>query len=267
MAFKPKAAITGSLRLAGGGVVFSGTADLSQFQVSDLIVATKDDSIYLRFSNEECNVMLGAKKHTIKDASSLVASEADSVFRLVSLNGELQDFEDTMRVLLGYWPVEVHGSLLGTKSGENLLYADLVQTDLCFYSEEASAVKEYLYATHCLNEPITNWTYNDELTDYKVTWDCNSGRLSISGEPVFTFIYADEFGVEENSTWTQTFADSPHRITDLRPEVFEEAISFARVAAFFRGLKTSYPSVWYTVLEQLSGVETDEGVTPRYIER
>jgi len=110
-----------------------------------------------------------------------------------------------------------------------------------------------------------DYTYNDEGTDY-VFFFTNDKRLSILGEPHYTFLYNNGFDEPEvNAVYTNYFLAHPDLIRNLNIRVMDIAERFGKIASFDRYLKINYPKLWSQVYAHYLHIKKSTGETPRFV--
>lgn len=328
-----KAAIT-TIAGAGGGVVLKGKAVLPEdLNISQIILY--DSSNQIEFLTNQGTFNFLGSSWMFRDAAMHVYWESmqDSMYRNINLLGSPESVDEYLEYSPDeYWYVEVTDSLIGTKSGEILLLADIIQTDISFYSDRNDFVLDslsyyltmeklnikdiqssyelnsdydyydlyydlspldsfryteikYLSAEEISNGMTvedglisimynmfshirtlhrnSNWTYNDEFTEYKVDFDSINEELIILGEPNFTFLTSQYI----NEIYTNHFQKFPKLISNLNNQVFSQAVEFGRITALFRYLEKNETHIWDELFGHYKFQKKVDGNTPRIIKK
>lgn len=150
---RPAKASILAVSTAGGGVVFKGKTLVNKQDYSKFLdFKLKDEisgEVQLAFQTALGSVQISIDKSMLRDAAMLVnwESSENEMYRDVNLNGSPDSDEDSIKYPQdSYWYVEMADPLIGTKSGEILLLADLLLTDINFYSDEENyEIDKYLY--------------------------------------------------------------------------------------------------------------------------
>ncbi|MBI3218419.1 MAG: hypothetical protein HYZ44_02810 [Bacteroidetes bacterium] len=135
------------------------------------------------------------------------------------------------------------------------------------YSKESDSLFAVNYTERLL---WSDYTYNDENTNYKFYFDKNDRKLKIDGEPNYTFLhrkqsfyYPDKFDID--SLFTNYYINNKDLIKNLNISVVTNAQHFGKIASFFRYLKNEYPKLWIRVYSYYSRTKKAKGQTPRFI--
>jgi len=368
-----------SIAKAGGGVVLRGVAkpkyqDSLPLFINLTFADTKGlSTIYMQ--PQGSSIFYSDSSWLMRDAAMLVKSEKENeIYRDVSLFGNFtsSDYKKGYDEW-SFYKVEMADSLRGTKSGQTLLYMDIILADDAnteYYSSNDKAYEKYedskmslqniinnyndsirnsryksindiyfklrnfdwlrqagkldhseilllnrikLYSFYYLfkselsykfssyQDTISNYdteidslfnsvysndidlkhgwsdyTYNDENTNYTFYYTENGKRLVISGEPNYTFLYKkidyDYVNYEVNereidSLFTNYYMYHPDLIKNLNYIVVTNAQHFSKIAAFYRYLKKEYPKLWNQIYTHYSHMIKSKGATPGFIGR
>jgi hypothetical protein len=130
------------------------------------------------------------------------------------------------------------------------------------YSEELDSLSHLHY-----KNTWNDYTYNDENSNYTFYYSKDDRCLHIDGEPNYTFLYHHPYldSLEVNSTYTDYYTHNFNLIKNLNPIVVTNAEHFAKISAFYRYLKGTYPHIWNRVYTHYSHTRKKGGKTPRFI--
>lgn len=181
---------------------------------------------------------------------------------------EINQFEEVKSELLGENMVRTLELImsLDTLNDEDLNSIALTESDIVkllglHYLLGSNPSDSVVLESFLLIHEATNWTYNDEYTDYYYHCDCDSNYLNITGRPIFTYL---TMGFE-NEYLTQYFTDNYSMIENLRKETFKDAVTFARISSFLRHLKRNDKKSWKKINNHFATVSHQNGNTPRII--
>jgi hypothetical protein len=109
----------------------------------------------------------------------------------------------------------------------------------------------------------SNWTYNDEKTNYTFSCSCDNHQLVLRGNPQFTYLTSGFI----NTLFTNYLGKHPYIISNLKKETFSNTNKFAQVASFFRYLKNNNNPLWSQIVYHYKTIPKTPGNTPRIIKR
>jgi hypothetical protein len=298
-------AVRGSFALGGGGVILRGQSkckgDAASCTITSLaILAPSANRAELQVETKLCAVHYAAPPWMIKDAVALVDSENATVYRNVNLLGDLTEAEKKSGLDDDgtYWVIELSDALLKKRAGELLIAIDLMLTDPDFYSNfklnrnsdavtpinatarliahsdsaiQASSprVKAFEDALGALdNSDFSNWTWNDESSRYTHKLSCESHTIAFTGTPTYTFLRrGPNQSLIEDKVTTKFFSDNYQLIINLNSDIYNNAIQFARLAAFLRQIKSGDSTLWSQLVNDSQKLPESHGSTPRLISR
>lgn len=288
--------ISGPISLAGGGVILRGISIPSNtISSSDIL-----DVNLIQMQNNKTQILLKANNFTvsysapswlIRDAAILVMNETNVIYRNVNLLDNPTFAEIEKGYGKNYFLVQISDCLIGTLSGETLLFADIVQTDpeyytsfklsnnSCIVKSSITALNRYKFVVDSLVNLIdldlgsaSNWTYTDEKTKYSFTYDLSTKSILFHGHPYYSFLDVDmsssnEPILSENKIFSNYFRTHYQTIENLNPTVFSYVVQFAQVSSFFRYLKNNQGLAWSKLCKLIDKLPKSVGNTPRIIEQ
>ncbi len=274
----PAEVITGSIRAAGGGVIFRSvsTCDADKSDIckfSAVSIGSIGGHGYISVNQgKECPAILFTKEWMLKTAIDLVKSETSVVYRNVNLLGDSTESEVTSLYEHNFKAEdvffnEISPALANTKVGETLLSLDLLLTDVGYYaskSADTDQVKELedLMGMLGVFNLVSNWTWTDGNSSASFAVNCASNDIYLRGAIDLALLSKDENGEVEVIGVTDKFYGL---VNNVNHKLLVDSEEFIRVSAFLRFIKANNSVGWEKIVTESQYLKVLAGETPRIV--